>query len=115
MTRYFYDFNGLFLYPYECQIDPLESKIQGKPVYMIPPNSTDIKPPEINDNDTLRFVDGAWVIEEQHDIYVDPEEPVDDRQAVEQEITDLMLADMEQGQFATALQLQLMEVTGQHG
>lgn len=42
---------------------------------------------------------------------VEPEEPVDDRQAVEQEITDLMLADMEQGQFATALQLQLMEVT----
>lgn len=45
---------------------------------------------------------------------VEPEDPVDDRQAVEQEITDLMLADMEQGQFATALQLQLMEVTGQH-
>lgn len=44
----------------------------------------------------------------------DPEEPGDDRQAVEQEITDLMLADMEQGQFATALQLQLMEVMGQH-
>lgn len=42
---------------------------------------------------------------------VEPEEPEDDRQAVEQEITDLMLADMEQGQFATALQLQLMEVT----
>lgn len=42
----------------------------------------------------------------------EPEEnPSDDRQAVEQEITDLMLADMEQGQFATALQLQLMEVT----
>lgn len=42
---------------------------------------------------------------------VEPEEPEDDRTAVEQEITDLMLADMEQGQFATALQLQLMEVT----
>lgn len=36
-------------------------------------------------------------------------------QTIEQEITDLMLADMEQGQFATALQLQMMEVTGQHG
>ena len=40
----------------------------------------------------------------------EPEEPVDERQAVEQEITDLMLADIEQGQFSTALQLKLMEV-----
>lgn len=63
MTRYLYDFNGLFLYPYECQIDPLESEIKGEPVYMIPANSTDIAPPEIQDGETRRFVGGTWVIE----------------------------------------------------
>ena len=62
MIRYMYDFNGLFLYPYECQIDPLESEIKGEPVYMIPANSTDLEPPEIQDGETLRFVDGAWTI-----------------------------------------------------
>ena len=64
----------------------------------------------------LEILDGVLVgiTPKEKPIPSDPEEPVDDRQAVEQEITDLMLADMEQGQFATALQLQLMEVTGQH-
>ena len=63
MTRHLYDFNGLYLGPYECQIDPLESEIKGEPVYLIPANSTDIEPPETQDEETLRFVDGAWTIE----------------------------------------------------
>lgn len=63
MTRYLYDSDGIYLYPYECQIDPLESKIKGEPVYMIPVDSTDIEPPAISEGETLRFVDGAWTVE----------------------------------------------------
>ena len=64
----------------------------------------------------LEIKDGILigVTQTEKPIIPEPEDPVDERTSVEQEITDLMLADMEQGQFATALQLQLMEVTGQH-
>lgn len=68
MIRYMYDFNGLFLFPYECQIDPRESEKLGEPVYMIPPDSTDIEPPEVQEGETLRFVDGAWTIEKPPEI-----------------------------------------------
>lgn len=63
MERYLYDFNGLFLGKYKCQIDPLESKIKGETVYLIPGNSTDIEPPETTGDELARWNGDYWEIE----------------------------------------------------
>lgn len=58
MIVYLYDEKGFYLYSYECQIDPLESELSGKDVYLIPPNSTKIEPPSVGENHKA-FWDGA--------------------------------------------------------
>ena len=46
----------------EAYIDPEESKIAGKEVYMYPANSTDVKPPVACDNEIVLFENDNWVI-----------------------------------------------------
>ena len=43
-------------------IDPLESKKQGKTVYLIPANATDKKPLEIKENQAVIFNGSEWEI-----------------------------------------------------
>ena len=63
MIVYLYDFNGLFVDKYECELDPLESKIQQKEIYLIPANCTETPPPQAQEGETVRFVDGQWTTE----------------------------------------------------
>lgn len=63
MTVYLYDFNGLFVDKYECELDPLESKLQQKEIYLIPANCTETPPPQTQEGETVRFVNGQWIIE----------------------------------------------------
>ena len=43
-----------------AQLDPLESKVQGKEVYLLPANSTFIAPLVVKDGYTQVFKDGVW-------------------------------------------------------
>ena len=63
MIVYLYDFNGLPLGEYQCQLDKLESDLQEKEVYLIPANCTKTPPPQAQEGETVRFVDGKWTIE----------------------------------------------------
>jgi len=44
----------------KANLDPLESELQGKDIYLIPENSTDIAPSSISVNETLVFDNGSW-------------------------------------------------------
>lgn len=55
-----------------CQIDPLETKKNGRITYIIPGNSTDKIPPEPKDGFDIVWDDGAWVLCERP---VEPEPP----------------------------------------
>lgn len=48
-------------------IDPLETKLKGENVYLIPPYSTDIEPnlSELKDNEILVFNGSKWEIQEE--------------------------------------------------
>lgn len=46
----------------EAYIDPEETKIAGKEVYMYPANSTDLEPPLVGDNEIVLFENDNWVI-----------------------------------------------------
>lgn len=57
----------------ECQIDPVASKREGKPVYLMPSGCTAVPPPEFDvKTQFVEFVDGGWVI---HDIPPDDDPP----------------------------------------
>lgn len=46
MLVYQYDERGIFVGAEETELDPLESKLQGKEVFLLPPNATFIAPEE---------------------------------------------------------------------
>ena len=46
----------------EADLDPAESKAQGKEVYLIPAYATDKKPPKPKTNETVLFNEGSWQI-----------------------------------------------------
>lgn len=48
----------------ERQIDPLESEAQGKDIYLMPANSTDVVPPEAKDGYDIVFNDTGWEYKE---------------------------------------------------
>lgn len=50
-----------FIYKTEADLDPLETKLQGINVYLIPANSTDKKPPELSEGETCIFRNSEWV------------------------------------------------------
>lgn len=46
----------------EADLDPAESKAQGKDIYLIPANATDVKPPKAKTNEVVIY-DNGWKIE----------------------------------------------------
>lgn len=48
----------------ERQIDPLESEAQGKDIYLMPANSTDVVPPEAKDGYDIVFNGTDWEYKE---------------------------------------------------
>lgn len=64
MKGYQYDKNtGEFVYEFNRQIDPLESLLKKENIYCeLNNNATDIKPPELKENEVAIFQDDNWII-----------------------------------------------------
>lgn len=66
MTAYIYDeTSGEFLRSEPCHLDPLESKLTGHDVYLLPAHSTQTAP-ESRDGFAAVWKGGAWVYVEDH-------------------------------------------------
>lgn len=63
MKLYYYDDNGYYSAMSEAFLDPLETELQGKEVWLIPPHATTIKPPSSIDGYKLKFNGKAWKLE----------------------------------------------------
>ena len=61
MKIYRYDDEGVFLTEDEGYLDPEETKKQGKEIYMLPANSTFIKPPITKEYELAVFNNGEWL------------------------------------------------------
>ena len=72
MRAYRYDENNLYAGEITCQIDPRESQKAGHDVYLIPANSTTIKPPAGKEGFLIVWNGAAW---EYQAIPVPPEPP----------------------------------------
>ncbi len=70
MKAYRYDENNYFAGQQECQLDPLESKKQGHPVYLLPANCTWQEPLTEQEGYKIKWNGEAWEYEE---IPVEPE------------------------------------------
>lgn len=48
-----------------CQLDPIESKIKGEAIYLLPADSTFIAPPDYNEETEVPIWSGtSWIIDE---------------------------------------------------
>lgn len=63
MKAYLYDpeRKSIFKEEVECQKDPVESKRQGKDVWLLPGNATFEAPPEAEEGYAILFENGHWV------------------------------------------------------
>lgn len=59
MFVYKYDEKGLFVGVDETELDPLESELQGKEIYLLPPNAT-FDAPEMKEGFAPVWNGGAW-------------------------------------------------------
>lgn len=64
MIAYGYDDNGYYTGEKTCQLDPLESRQQGKEIWLLPANATWDEPLPEKEGYRVKFVDGAWIYEE---------------------------------------------------
>ena len=64
MFAYKHDENKYYAGQQECQIDPLESKKQGHPVYLLPANCTWKEPLEEKEGYKIKWNGEAWEYEE---------------------------------------------------
>ena len=64
MFAYRYDENFYFAGQQECQIDPLESKKQGHPVYLLPANCTWAEPLTDKEGYKIKWNGNEWEYEE---------------------------------------------------
>ncbi len=66
MNIYNYDKQGIFINVSTVDLDPLETKKQGKEIYLIPAMATLIAPPTTVDKEVAVFWDSKWSIVEDH-------------------------------------------------
>lgn len=64
MVVYIYDNNKKYIGTRQAQIDPLETKKQGKEIYIMPANSTTIKPLELKDGYEIIWNSSNWEYQE---------------------------------------------------
>ena len=55
-----YDSRGIYIHSESCSPDPLESKIKGGAVWLIPANATLIEPPAAIEKHVRVFKNGSW-------------------------------------------------------
>lgn len=78
MTAYTFNTENMeFCGTNSCQIDPVRSEREGKLIYLIPGNSTLVKPPEFDtDTQTCKWDGERWNLEDRPSPEpVEPEEP----------------------------------------
>lgn len=107
MTAYSYNDNLEYIGTVTCQRDPVRSRREGKACYLTPANATLTPPPEFDPDTEIPVWDGnLWSI---RPIEKEPEPedvqaaPYTETELIQQDITDLQLADIEQGQEITEL------------
>lgn len=66
MKIYLYDNNFQFIKQSYALLDIDESRKQGKPVYSIPENCTEIEPPKTKDYEKAFFINGEWIIKKDY-------------------------------------------------
>jgi hypothetical protein len=59
---YTYDSKGLLMGEIEMQKDPLESKIQGKTVYLVPARATLEAPPKAKEGELVKWNGSNWEV-----------------------------------------------------
>lgn len=64
MKAYIYNDEGYFESEGIAQIDPLESDLQGKKIYIMPANSTDKEPLEPKEGFKVKWDGEKWIYEE---------------------------------------------------
>lgn len=67
MKLYYYDNNGYYIAMSEAFLDPLETKLQGKNVWLMPPNATTIEPPSSVAGHIIKFNGKGWELEKMPD------------------------------------------------
>ena len=82
MKLYYYDDNGYYSAMSEAFLKPLETKLQGKAVWLIPPNATTIEPPSSIDGHIIKFNGKAWELEKMPDSEPEPELTLDELKLV---------------------------------
>lgn len=65
MIVYLYDAEGVYIQADETELDHLETKLQGKEIYLLPPNATFTKP-EVFEGFIPVWKDGSWLQVEDH-------------------------------------------------
>lgn len=63
MKLYYYDENGYYRAMSEAFLDPLETELQGKEVWLIPPHATTIEPPSSADGHIIKFNGKTWELD----------------------------------------------------
>jgi hypothetical protein len=71
MKAYSFDEFGLYQGKVECQLDKLESKLQGKEIYLLPARATKIEPPILAEDEQAKFDGSQWLKEKK------PVKPID--------------------------------------
>lgn len=65
----------------DCQLDPLESEIAGKEIWLLPANSTWNNPLEPKEGFKVKFLEGAWQYEAIPEPEPEPEPTEEQKQA----------------------------------
>lgn len=99
MKLYYYDDNGYYCAMSEAFLNPLETELQGKEVWLIPPHATTIKPPSSIDGYKLKFNGKAWKLEKIPGPEPEPELTLEELKAQKLELVDAWTADKITGGF----------------
>lgn len=82
MIAYKYDDLKYYIGEVNCQIDPLESKIQGHEIYLLPANSTFEVPPKEKDGYKIKWNGESWEYEKIPEPEPEPEPTEDEKKAL---------------------------------
>ena len=99
MKLYYYDENGYYRAMSEAFLDPLETELQGKEVWLIPPHATTIEPPSSADGHIIKFNGKTWELEKMPDPEPEPELTLEELKAQKLKLVDAWTADKITGGF----------------
>lgn len=102
MKLYYYDENGYYRAMSEAFLDPLETELQGKEVWLIPPHATTIEPPSSAEGHIIKFNGKTWELEKMPDPEPEPELTLEELKAQKLKLVDAWTADKITGGFISS-------------